>query len=68
MGIQDIIVYAIIGCAIFFIFRRIYRQLKGKDQCCNCGSCNKKCDHAKKCSPTDKQEKACCGCMTEKNA
>ncbi|MFO7931565.1 MAG: FeoB-associated Cys-rich membrane protein [Thermodesulfobacteriota bacterium] len=45
--IQEIIVFIIIGAALGFMVRNIYRKFTAKNQCgCGCGDCgqSKECD------------------------
>ena len=39
MDVQDLVVYVIIGCTLFFVVRYVYRQVRGKGKGCGCGSC-----------------------------
>lgn len=41
MNMQEVAVYVIIACAVFAIGRYVYRQIVGKNNGCNCGSCPK---------------------------
>ncbi|MBP3214581.1 MAG: FeoB-associated Cys-rich membrane protein [Bacteroidaceae bacterium] len=43
MTTQEIIVYLILVCTLFFVARYIYRQATGKSRGCNCGSCQHGC-------------------------
>ncbi|MBR6973531.1 MAG: FeoB-associated Cys-rich membrane protein [Bacteroidaceae bacterium] len=39
MDLQNIIVYLILACTAVVIILHIYRQMRGKNRGCNCGSC-----------------------------
>ena len=43
MTAQEIIVYLILACTLFFLARYIYKQATGKSRGCNCGSCQHDC-------------------------
>ena len=42
---QEILVYIILAVTAFFVIRYIYRQVTGKNNGCNCGSCPHSCPH-----------------------
>lgn len=50
---QDIIVYIIIVCTLFFVARYVYRQVKGKGKGCHCEGCPQK---GKGCGREDTQK------------